>query len=143
MGCDIRVLMIEGAKDPDEFIVKYGNARFKNVIDKAISIIEFKVKLLKKNLDLNNANDKIKFSNEIAKYLSKYNKNYTIIEDRSIAIKEAVEFVKASKDKYIILMLGKGNEKTQKVGNSLVPYKSDMINILECIDEYEKECIKK
>ena len=82
-------------------------------------------------------------SNEIAKYLSKYNKNYTIIEDRSIAIKEAVEFVKASKDKYIILMLGKGNEKTQKVGNSLVPYKSDMINILECIDEYEKECIKK
>ena len=40
-------------------------------------------------------------------------------------------------------MLGKGNEKTQKVGNSLVPYKSDMINILECIDEYEKECIKK
>lgn len=82
-------------------------------------------------------------SNEIAKYLSKYNKNYTIIGDRSIAIKEAVEFVKASKDKYIILMLGKGNEKTQKVGNSLVPYKSDMINILECIDEYEKECIKK
>ena len=71
MGCDIRVLQMEGAKDPDEFIIKYGNARFKSLIDKAISIIEFKVKLLKRNLDLNNVNDKIKFLNEIAKLISK------------------------------------------------------------------------
>ena len=34
---------MEGAKDPDEFIVKYGNARFKNAVDKALSIVEFKV----------------------------------------------------------------------------------------------------
>ena len=75
MGCDIRVLQMEGAKDPDEYIVKYGNARFQNVIDKALSIIEFKVKLLKKNLDLNNTNDKIKFLNEIAKLISKVENN--------------------------------------------------------------------
>lgn len=67
MGCDIRVLQIDGSKDPDEYIVKYGNARFKNLIDKALSIIEFKVKLLKQNLNLENTNDKIKFLNEIAK----------------------------------------------------------------------------
>ena len=29
LGCDIRVLQIEGAKDPDEFIVKFGEGRFK------------------------------------------------------------------------------------------------------------------
>ena len=75
MGCDIRVLMLEGAKDPDEFIVKYGNARFKNAIDKALSIVEFKVKLLKRNLDLNNTSDKIKFLNEIAKLISKIDNN--------------------------------------------------------------------
>ena len=75
MGCDIRVLQMEGAKDPDEYIVKYGNARFQNVIEKALSIIEFKVKLLKKNLDLNNTNDKIKFLNEIAKLISKVDNN--------------------------------------------------------------------
>jgi len=71
MGCDIRILQIDGAKDPDEYIIKYGNARFKNLIDKAISVIEFKVKVLKQNLDLNNTNDKIKFLNEIAKLISK------------------------------------------------------------------------
>lgn len=62
---------MEGAKDPDEYIIKYGNARFKNLIDKALSVIEFKVKVLKRNLDLNNTNDKIKFLNEIAKLISK------------------------------------------------------------------------
>ena len=71
MGCDIRILQMEGAKDPDEFVIKYGNARFQNLIEKAISVIEFKVKVLKKNLDLNNTNDKIKFLNEIAKLISK------------------------------------------------------------------------
>ena len=71
MGCDIRVLQMEGAKDPDEYIVKYGNARFQNLVDKALSVIEFKVKVLKQNLNLETTNDKIKFLNEIAKLISK------------------------------------------------------------------------
>ena len=71
MGCDIRVLQMEGAKDPDEFVIKYGNARFQNVVDKAISVIEFKVKILRQSLDLESTNDKIKFLNEIAKLISK------------------------------------------------------------------------
>lgn len=71
MGCDMRVLQIEGAKDPDEFIVKFGEGRFKLAVDNAISLVEFKVKNLKKELNLENTGDKIKFLNEIAKILSK------------------------------------------------------------------------
>ena len=71
MGCDIRILQMEGAKDPDEYIIKYGSARFQSLIEKALSVVEFKVKILKRNLDLNNTNDKIKFLNEIAKLISK------------------------------------------------------------------------
>ena len=71
MGCDIRILQMEGAKDPDEFVIKYGNARFQNVVDKAISVVEFKVKLLRQELNLESVNDKIKFLNEIAKILAK------------------------------------------------------------------------
>ena len=73
MGCDIRVLQMDGAKDPDEFILKYGTARFQKTLDDAISLIEFKVKVLKQNLNLDNASDKIKFLNEIAKLISKIN----------------------------------------------------------------------
>ena len=71
MGCDLRVIQLEGAKDPDEYIVKYGNMRFQNAVDKAFSVVEFKVKILKKELNLENTNDKIKFLNEIAKLISK------------------------------------------------------------------------
>ena len=71
MGCDLRVLQMEGAKDPDEYILKYGNVRFQALVDKALSVIEFKVKILQKDLNLENTNDKIKFLNEIAKLISK------------------------------------------------------------------------
>lgn len=73
LGCDIRILQIEGAKDPDEFVLKYGAEYFKKYVDKAISLVEFKVKILKKDLDIENINDKIKFLKEIAKVLSKIN----------------------------------------------------------------------
>lgn len=73
LGCDIRVLQIQGAKDPDEFVVKYGPDKFKYYMDRAISLVEFKVKVLKKELDIENVNDKIKFLNQIAKLLSKIN----------------------------------------------------------------------
>ena len=71
MGCDIRVLQMTGAKDPDEYVLKYGTARFNKLIDEAVSLIEFKVGLLKQNLNLDNTSDKIKFLNEIAKLISK------------------------------------------------------------------------
>ncbi len=75
MGCDLRILQMEGAKDPDEYIIKYGNARFNNLVEKALSVIEFKVKILKRNLNLEVVNDKIKFLNEIAKLIAKVDNN--------------------------------------------------------------------
>lgn len=62
---------MQGAKDPDEFVIKYGNAKFNLLIQNAISLIEFKIKVLKKDLDLQNVNDKIKFLKETANVLSK------------------------------------------------------------------------
>ena len=69
LGCDIRILQMEGAKDPDEYVIKYGNGRFNDLVENAISLVEFKIKVLKKGLNIENTNDKIKFMNEIAKIL--------------------------------------------------------------------------
>ena len=73
MGCDIRVLQISGAKDPDEYVIKYGPDRFRKCMDDAISVVEYKVKNLKKDLNIDNVSDKIKFFNAIAKILSEVN----------------------------------------------------------------------
>ena len=69
-GCDARVLQMEGAKDPDEFVIKYGSGRFNLLVDNAISLVEFKIKMLKQKYNLENANDKIKFLKELTGVLS-------------------------------------------------------------------------
>ncbi len=71
MGYDIRILQLEGAKDPDEFVTKYGSGKFNIYLQNAISLVEFKVKNLKKNLDLNQVNDKINFLNGVSQILLK------------------------------------------------------------------------
>ena len=72
LGCDIRILQLDGeAKDPDEYIIKYGSGRLQKRIDEAISLVEFKVRLLKNSMTIETASDKIKFLNEIIKVLSK------------------------------------------------------------------------
>ena len=89
MGCDLRILQIEGAKDPDEFVVKYGPERFQKQVEKAISLVEYKVKVLKNILNIEHPNDKIKFLKEIAKVLSKIDNE---IETEVYADKIASEY---------------------------------------------------
>ena len=110
MGCDIRVLNIEGAKDPDEYILKYGTARFNNLVEKALSVIEFNVKLLKKDLNLENTNDKIKFLNEIAKLISKVENSI----EREIYIEKIAKEYNISKE----AIYGEVNKLTYKHTNS-------------------------
>lgn len=72
LGCDLRILQLDGnVKDPDEYIVKYGSERFSRCVENSISLVEYKVQNLKKELKIEHPNDKIKFLNEIAKILSK------------------------------------------------------------------------
>lgn len=113
MGCDIRILQIEGAKDPDEFVVKYGPERFLKQVDNAISLVEYKVKVLKGNLNLEQPNDKIKFLKEIANVLSKIDNS---IEKEVYADKISKEY-KVSKEAIYaeINKLDRTNNKSNKI----------------------------
>ena len=94
LGCDIRVLQIEGAKDPDEYVLKYGPERFQKCVDNAISLVEFKVKVLLKELNIENTNDRIKFLNEIAKILAKVTNQM----EREIYVDKIAKEYKISKE---------------------------------------------
>lgn len=112
LGCDIRILQIEGAKDPDEFVVKYGPERFQKYVDSAISLVEFKVKMLKKQLNLENVNDKIKFLNEVANILSKIENNMereVYIDKISLEYKVSKEAIYAEVNKKLY-----GNNQSEK-----------------------------
>lgn len=112
LGCDIRILQIEGAKDPDEFVVKYGPERFQKYVDSAISLVEFKVKMLKRQLNLENVNDKIKFLNEVANILSKIENNMereVYIDKISLEYKVSKEAIYAEVNKKLY-----GNNQSEK-----------------------------
>ncbi len=114
MGCDLRVLQIEGAKDPDEYVVKYGPERFQKCVENAISLVEFKVKILKKDLNLEVTNDKIKFLNEIAKILAKVSNQM----EREIYVEKLSKDYKISKEAIqaeINKLMYAGNSGTKKL----------------------------
>ncbi|MBO5004314.1 MAG: DNA primase [Clostridia bacterium] len=124
LGCDIRILQIEGAKDPDEFVTKYGPERFLKYVDNAISLVEYKVKVLKQNLNIENTNDKIKFLKEIAKELSKISNNIereVYIDKISLEYKISKEAIYSEINK---LIYGKNdNEKKSVVSKIVAPQK--------------------
>ena len=134
MGCDMRVLQIEGAKDPDEFIVKFGEGRFKLAMDNAISLVEFKVKNLKKDINLENTSDKIKFLNEIAKILAKVDNTM----EREIYIEKIAQGYNISKEAIYaeVNKLIYNNTKEDKVLQSreIKPVRENIKNTTE-IDE--------
>lgn len=94
IGYDIRVLQLEGAKDPDEFVIKYGTGKFELYLKNAISLVEFKVKSLKQKLDLNQTNDKIKFLNEVSKILLKTQNKF----EKEVYIEKISDSYRVSKE---------------------------------------------
>lgn len=114
LGYDIRILQISGAKDPDEFILKYGSGQMKNAMENAISLVEFKVKKLKETLNLNNVSDKIKFLNETSKillkvendiekevYISKISEQYDVSKEAIYAQLNKLQYANNQGDKIL------------------------------------------
>ena len=75
LGVSAKVLQMTGAKDPDEYILKYGPDRFRKLIDNSISYAEYKIKRLKENYNLEDTTDKINFLTKMAEILSKIENN--------------------------------------------------------------------
>lgn len=66
-----RILQMHDAKDPDEFVLKFGSEKFEKLIDNSISPVEYKVNLIKKEYDFKDTTQKIAFLTKLADILSK------------------------------------------------------------------------
>ena len=74
---NIKIIRLE-EKDPDEFIIKRGKEAFLNKINNPMSIMDFKMQVLKENKNLNDTLDISKYLDEIIKELSKEKDEFTI-----------------------------------------------------------------
>ncbi|MBQ6798420.1 MAG: DNA primase [Oscillospiraceae bacterium] len=60
-GLQVRVLRIQGAKDPDEFLKKYGADRFKVLLDGSQSQMDYRLESLRGKYHLENDDQKVEF----------------------------------------------------------------------------------
>ena len=69
-GLKVRVLRVSGAKDPDEFIKKYGREAFARLLDQSENYIEYNLGQLQSKYDLEDPVKKAEFGREAAEMLA-------------------------------------------------------------------------
>ncbi len=72
-GVNIRVLRVDGAKDPDEFIKKFGLGRFQALLDGANNDIEYKMSAAKSKYDVTTEDGRLSALKELAQILADTN----------------------------------------------------------------------
>lgn len=69
-GIQVKVLQMRGAKDPDEFIKKYGREAFAKLLDQSENHIEYRLRQIQVKYDLSDDAQKVEFLRESAAMLS-------------------------------------------------------------------------
>lgn len=69
-GLGVKVLQLKGAKDPDEFIQKFGAESFSKALVRADSFISFQINRIKKDFDLSKTEQKVMFIRAAAEIIA-------------------------------------------------------------------------
>ena len=69
-GLQVKVLQIRNAKDPDEFLKKFGADRFKLLLEESSNRVEYQLGAIRRKYDLSEDDQRVKFIAEAAEFLS-------------------------------------------------------------------------
>ncbi len=78
IGLPIRVLVLPECKDPDEFIKKNGAARFKKLLDGAVSDVEYRLLRAAEGIDMSGDDGLLKYLVKAAEVLAGIDDNLTV-----------------------------------------------------------------
>ena len=69
-GLQVKVLKMRDAKDPDEFLRKFGADRFRILLEESSNRVEYQLKAIQKKYDLNIDEERVNFITEAADFVS-------------------------------------------------------------------------
>ena len=69
-GLQIKVLQMRDAKDPDEFLKKFGADRFKLLLEESANRVEYQLQAIVRKYDLREDDQRVKYIQEVAELLS-------------------------------------------------------------------------
>lgn len=70
LNLNVNILTVPNGKDPDEYVRKEGFDAFKRLLQNTETLIEYKIRKYKQDLDLNNPADRIEYIKKVCKDLS-------------------------------------------------------------------------
>ena len=94
VGVEVRVLKMQGAKDPDEFIKKKGAEAFKALLTESRTGFEYKLEAVLSKHDISQVEEKRRAAEEISAVISDYNSTV----ERELYSKRAGEVLSLSAD---------------------------------------------
>ena len=69
-GLKVRVLQMQGAKDPDEYLKKFGADKFKLLLEGSANRIEYQLNAIRKKFDISVDDEKVRYVQESAELIS-------------------------------------------------------------------------
>lgn len=69
-GVQVRVLRMQGAKDPDEFLKQYGADRFRLLLEQSENHVEYRLDNLKRQFDLSEDGQRVEFLKQAAQLIA-------------------------------------------------------------------------
>ena len=69
-GLSIKVLQLQGAKDPDEYLKKFGADKFQLLLNDSSNRVEYQLNAIRKKYDLGLDDQRVKFIAEAAEFIS-------------------------------------------------------------------------
>ena len=69
-GLQVKVLQLKDAKDPDEFLKKFGADKFKLLLEGSSNRVEYQLNAIARKYDIREDDQRVKFINEAAEYIS-------------------------------------------------------------------------
>ena len=68
-GLSVKVLTLKEAKDPDEYLKKFGADKFKNLLNESSNRVEYQLNAIRKKYDLSADEERVKFVQEAAELI--------------------------------------------------------------------------
>ncbi|MEG0115809.1 MAG: DNA primase, partial [Hydrogenoanaerobacterium sp.] len=73
IGMQVKVLSMQGAKDPDEYIKKYGRDRFKMLLDGSSSALDYELQKIRARYDITATEGRLSYLKEFAEFIAGLN----------------------------------------------------------------------
>ena len=135
VGLEVSVLKMTGAKDPDEFIKKFGKERFSLLLKGSDNYISYQILRLKEKFDIDSVEGKISFTKEAVKilgdienkieqdiHITKFCNEYNVEKDALIY--EIEKYISSKKKKIKNNIIREQMQKSQGISDRINPEKS-------------------